>query len=193
MGRSFRITFFNPHRGVGCGIENFSHAMEGMAHYNFCPYYRTYFYEYGEFNLDEKYGLPFKSFYGALNKDGWKIRFISTTAFEFHGDDGIKTFTGYQAVAGNVHFPPGAKGDYDLKTNVPVKSSIEHYRLRNGEGFSDKAELWQMERFYRYNAQAPDCMGPWLIYWRQNMPGLGSPCLDDKGNPMKNWWIFLFY
>jgi hypothetical protein len=40
---------------------------------------------------------------------------------------------------------------------------------------------------------APDCMGPWLVYWRQNMPGLDNRQKDADGRPMKNWWPFLFY
>ena len=103
----------------------------------------------------------------------------------------IKKVTDF--IAGNVHFPPGAKSDYDMKTNVPVLSSMEHYRLRDGPKKKDLAEEWKMERFYRYNDLAPDGMGPWLVYWRQCMPGLDNKCLDDERKPMKNWWIFLFY
>jgi hypothetical protein len=36
-------------------------------------------------------------------------------------------------------------------------------------------------------------MGRWVVYWRQNMPGLDNTALDDDGHPMKNWWPFLFY
>jgi hypothetical protein len=36
-------------------------------------------------------------------------------------------------------------------------------------------------------------MGPWLIYWRQNFPGLKNRQKDDEVKPMKNWWVFLFY
>ncbi|HHI67687.1 MAG TPA: hypothetical protein ENJ97_00010 [Planctomycetes bacterium] len=193
VGRSFRVSFFNVRRGVGCGMENLSHAMEGMAHYNFCPYYRRYFYEYADFDLDKKYGLPFKSFYAAPRVNGWKVRFLSPTSFQYHWKGEIKTLKGYCAVAGNVHFPPGAKSDYDLVSNIPVLSTIEHYRLHDGKDGKDKAELWKMERFYRYRKTAPDCMGQWLVYWRQNMPGYKNPCKDDKGRPMKNWWVFLFY
>jgi len=193
VGRSFRVTFFNHNRGIGCGLENFSHAMEGMAHYGFCPYYKKYFYEFAEFNLDEKYGLPFNSFYGASRIDGWKVRHTSPTSFEYHHDGAIRSCDGYEAIAGNVHFPPGAKSDYDMKTNVPVMSTMEHYRLRDGPNKKDLAEEWKMERFYRYNELAPDGMGPWLVYWRQCMPGLDNKCLDDARKPMKNWWIFLFY
>jgi hypothetical protein len=45
----------------------------------------------------------------------------------------------------------------------------------------------------QYRDLAPDCMGRWVVYWRQNMPGLGNTALDDDGRPMKNWWPFLFY
>ena len=46
---------------------------------------------------------------------------------------------------------------------------------------------------YRYRELAPDCMGQWMVYWRQNMPGYRNPCVDDRGKPMKNWWVFLYY
>ena len=48
-------------------------------------------------------------------------------------------------------------------------------------------------RFARYRQLANDCQGPWVVYWRQNMPGFENRCKDDTGKPMKNWWPFLFY
>jgi hypothetical protein len=36
-------------------------------------------------------------------------------------------------------------------------------------------------------------MGSWLVYWRQNVPGLDNQSRDDERMPMKNWWPFLFY
>jgi hypothetical protein len=45
----------------------------------------------------------------------------------------------------------------------------------------------------RYRDLAPDCMGRWVVYWRQNMPGLDNTALDDEGRAMKSWWPFLFY
>ena len=44
-----------------------------------------------------------------------------------------------------------------------------------------------------YRELADDCMGRWVVYWRQHMPGLGNTALDDDGRPMKNWWPYLFY
>jgi hypothetical protein len=44
----------------------------------------------------------------------------------------------------------------------------------------------------RYRDLDPDCMGAWLDYWRQNMPGRDNRQKDDAGRPMKIWWPFLF-
>ena len=49
------------------------------------------------------------------------------------------------------------------------------------------------EEVPRFETVAPDCMGPWLVYWRMNMPGLFNSAIDLNGMPMKNWWVFLFY
>ena len=38
-------------------------------------------------------------------------------------------------------------------------------------------------RFRQYEQLAPDCMGPWMVYWRQCMPGYGTRCVDDDGQP----------
>jgi hypothetical protein len=45
----------------------------------------------------------------------------------------------------------------------------------------------------QYRDLAPDYMGRWLVYWRQNMPGYRNKSRDKQGKPMKNWWPFLFY
>ena len=95
-------------------------------------------------------------------------------------------------IGGSVHFTPNSRGHYDLENPTPVLSTIEHYRRFDGADGRDGAEPWTVERFQRYRDLAPDCMGPWLLYWRQNMPGLANKSKDDDGKPMKNWWPFLF-
>ena len=70
---------------------------------------------------------------------------------------------------------------------------IEDWRIGSGPGGQDVPVLWKNERFAQYRKLAPDCMGPWLVYWRQNFPGLDNRQKDDAGKPMKNWWPFLFY
>ncbi|MDQ7780829.1 MAG: hypothetical protein RDV41_14125 [Planctomycetota bacterium] len=190
-GRSFRITFFNPHRGIGCGMENFGHALEGMANYNSIAYYRKYFNEYAEFDLDKRFGLPFNSLY-AIGGEGDKVEHASGTMTITRQGKKHKVEL-YCATGGNVHFPPGARAHYDLESPFTVKSTIENYRLRNGQGGKDKAEDFNKGEFAQWLDFCPDGMGPWLVFWRQNMPGLDNKCVDDDGKPMKNWWPFLFY
>ena len=72
-------------------------------------------------------------------------------------------------------------------------STIEDWRIGSGEGGRDVAQPFTNKKFARYRDFAPDGMGPWLVYWRQNMPGLDNRQKDDQGKPMKNWWPFLFY
>jgi len=92
------------------------------------------------------------------------------------------------SAGGNVHFMPNGRFDYDLEGQGPVLSTIETWRQPD-----QQAVPWTPEPLERYRDFAPDCMGRWVVYWRQNMPGLGNTALDDEGRPMKNWWPFLFY
>jgi hypothetical protein len=187
-GRSLRFTFINGLRGIGCAMENFGHALEGMAHWNFAPYWREHFYEYAGFDLDTRWGLPFSSLYSCD-----QIDYPAPDHLDWSWSDQQGTVIDYYAVGGNVHFMPSGKQHYDLDNTQQVYSSIEHYRLFDGPGGEDQRDLWNRNRFMPYEALAPDCMGPWLVYWRMNMPGLDNGAIDMNGDPMKNWWVFLFY
>jgi hypothetical protein len=88
---------------------------------------------------------------------------------------------------------PNGRWHYDMTNPQVVMSTIEHAFNRDGASGKDAAEVWGISKFEDYHAIAPDCMGPWLVYWRQAMPGRDNPCTDDEGNPMHNWWVFLFY
>jgi hypothetical protein len=192
-GGSFRITFINGNRGIGCAMENFGHALEGMANYNFCPYYKTYFDEFAGFDLNTRWGLPFSNFYyyrydgSDYNNYPQPDRLVA----HYYGTD--YTVNNYYVIGGNVHFMPTGRTQYDLNNTQSVYSTIEHYRWFDGPGGQDQKALWTRNKFVPYYSVAPDCMGPWLVYWRMNMPGLDNPCLDNAGQPMKNWWVFLFY
>ncbi len=193
IGRSLRITFLNAHRGVGCGMENFGHALEGMHNYDVIPYYTKYFREYAGFDLDVRYGLPFSSFYWYRYDGSDYNRYPTSNQLVSHYRGVDRTVSPYVAPGGNVHWPPNGRTHYDLGNTDPVMSTIRSWRMRNGPGGEDLAEPFTNADFQQYNAIAPDCMGPWLVYWRQNMPGLDNLALDDDGLPMKNWWPFLFY
>ena len=72
-------------------------------------------------------------------------------------------------------------------------STIEDWRIGSGPGGTDVALPYTSAKIQHYRDMAPDCMGAWLIYWRQNMPGLDNKQKDDEGRQMKNWMPFLFY
>ncbi len=97
-------------------------------------------------------------------------------------------FDDYVTACGNVHFTPNGRYDYDLENPERVLSPIESWRQPGQE-----ARTWTIAELERYRDLAPDCMGRWVVYWRQNMPGLDNTALDDEGRPMKSWWPFLFY
>ena len=107
-GRSFRITWYNSDRGLGCGMENFGHSLEAVANYNAIPYYTKYFNEFAEFDLDKRYpGFPTSRLYSMGPND--KAEYPDATTLVLHQGGKTYTINNYVAMGGNVHFPPGAR------------------------------------------------------------------------------------
>lgn len=190
IGRSLKILFINGSRGPGCAMESLSHSLEWMATCGAIPYFEKCFMEYADFDLDKRYGLPFTKLYDRGPTD-LSYPNAHTLAFTWKGER--REVENYAPRGGSVHFMPSARKDYDLDNPQPVNSSIEHYRRHDGPDGRDLVEPWTNARFAQYRKLANDCQGPWLVYWRQNMPGLDNRSIDDQGRPMKNWWPFLFY
>src|SRR4051794_32727061 len=183
IGRSLRILFVNFARGVGCAMESLGHSLERMATCGAIPYYERYFREYAGLDLDRRFGLPFESLYQRSPVD-----YPTPTTLRYPSKWRRARLEGYVAAGGNVHFMPNGRFDYDLDGGDPVRSTIETWRQPGSE-----PALWTPAVLDRYRDLAPDCMGRWVVYWRQNMPGLDNTARDDDGRPMKNWWPFLFY
>jgi hypothetical protein len=192
IGRSLRLNMLNYERGIGCGMENLGHALEGTAHSNCIPYFREYFYEYAMFDLDKRFGLPFNSYY-YLWGEGRGIEYPDERTAIVRDGDKRWTLTDYYATGGNVHFPPNGRRHYDQDNTQPVLSTIEDWRIGSGRGGADLKRPWTNAVLEQFRDLAPDCMGRWLVYWRQNMPGYRNKSRDKQGKPMKNWWPFLFY
>jgi hypothetical protein len=189
-GRSLRILFMNAERGCGCAMESLGHALEHTATSGAIPYFSRYFVEYAMLDLDKRFGLPFDSLY-ARGPD--PVSYPTPTTLAYKRDGRERKLEGYVVAGGNVHFPPNARRDYDMENEQPVLSTIEGWRQRAGAGGKDAAAPWTPKAIAPFRDLAPDCMGPWVVYWRQNMPGLDNKARDDDGKPMKNWWPFLFY
>jgi hypothetical protein len=191
-GRSVRLGFINASRGIGCFLESLSHSIEGTANSRAIPYFTKYFHEFAGHDLKARYDFPHDSFY-PLWGEGNEIKYPNATTAVASWQGKTYTLTNYLAYGGNVHFPPNGRRHYDLENKDPVMSTIEDWRIGSGPNHQDRAIPWTNQRFAPYRDAAPDCMGPWLIYWRQNFPGLNNQQKNDSGQPMKNWWPFLFY
>ncbi len=191
-GRSLRIGFVNASRGIGCYIEGLCHGFEGTAKSEAIPYLSRYFKDFADMNLNQRYPqFPWASFYTLNPRD--RIDFPESQTAVVSRDGNRITLDNYVAHGGNVHFIPNGRFHYDLQGERSVMSTIEDWRIGSGPDGRDLARPWNSKAFSPYHKLAPDCMGPWLIYWRQNFPGLDNRQKDVQGKPMKNWWPFLFY
>src|SRR5262249_19888116 len=148
-GRSVRIGCINASRGVGCFIESLSHGMEGNATSDAIPYFSKYFKEYGGYDLDKRFQLPFTSFYslpyGVIyrNEPDKKTLVVTYKKKEYR----VK---GYVAIGGNAHWPPNGRQHYDLDNSAEVMSTIEDWRIGSGAGGKDRAIPWTNARFRNY-------------------------------------------
>lgn len=192
-GRTFRMAFFNPHRGPGCAMENYGHGLEAISRSEAIPYFTKYFNEFAELDLDKRFDVPFNSLYRMSYDEREVVQYPTKTSMKVKYEGKEYVVDPYIAMGGNAHWPPGGRHQYDLGSQFTVSSTIENYRFRNGPGGKDKVMDFNKEKFAQFQEVAPDCMGPWLVFWRQCMPGLNNKSLDDAGRPMKNWWPFLFY
>jgi hypothetical protein len=188
--RTVRVAWFNNTRGPGCFLESLSHGLEwtGAETSDVLPYLSRYFPEITGMQLDERHGLPISSWYDCPYGVPC-LQYPSETSVTYDVSAEVQgTIEGYDPVCGNVHWAPNATQHYDLQSTASVRSSCTHWRDGSGT-----LETYDGSAHEAYAALAPDCMGGFLVWWRQNLPGLHNAALDDTGAPMKNWWPFLYY
>jgi hypothetical protein len=144
-GRSVRIGCVNASRGIGCFLESLAHGFEYTAKSGAIPYFTKYFKEYADFNLDKRYKLPFRDLYG-VNYGGQQISYPNEkTAVFNHGGKEIRV-ENYIPVGGSAHFPPNARGHYDLDNDTPVLCTMADWRIGSGKDGKDKAEQYTREK-----------------------------------------------
>ncbi|WP_428267291.1 hypothetical protein [Haliangium sp.] len=189
--RSLRIGWVNNTRGPGCYLHSDGHGMESLANGGYIPYFSRYFRAFANLDLDTRYGLPFNSWYSCDGRPSC-LSYPSSTSVTYNTPAGNGTIDEYDPVCGNVHFPPNARRHYDDVGPDTVMTTCRGFRLGQDQG-ADLAEPFDVSAFAEYNGPYYDCGGGFLVWWRQNMPGVDNPALDDQGQPMLNWWPFLFY
>lgn len=71
-------------------------------------------------------------------------------------------------------------------------STCRDYR-RGSDAGSDRAQLVSADAWSAYGSLAPDCTGAFAVWWWQSFPSVDRRAIDAEGQPMRNWWPFLFY
>ena len=165
-------------------MESLAHGIEGMANSKAIPYFSKYFTEYADFNLKEQYGVPFESLYANEYEGQW-ISYPSPSSMAVTVAGEKHTLRNHIPAGGSAHFPPNARSRYDLDNPNPVLSTIEDWRVGSARDGKDRTKLFSNEAYRRYRDIATDCMGAWLVYWRQNMPTPANKQKDDDGKPTK--------
>lgn len=190
--RSIRIGWVNNTRGPGCYVHSYGHGIEWTANVGRnVPYLTRYFDSFADFDLDTRFGLPFDSWYACSRADC--LSFTGPSSVDYVTDAASGTLDPYVPRCGNVHLAPNSRGHYDDRSPEVVTSTCEGWRQGGGPGGSDEERPFSTDLFSAYDDLVSDCGGGWQIFWRQSMPGLGNEAKDDDGQPMLNWWPFLFY
>jgi hypothetical protein len=199
-GVSVRLNELNISRGPGCATHAQGHGIEGTikSRTQPLPYLTANARRFFNFNLNQRYGTSFNDFYSCNYDSTTCINYVTPT--HLTGGAGIAAFdiANFGDGCGNVHFAPHSRFHYDYErqsAGVTGETSCEHYGLGDGEGGADARNLvsYDTYRAYNENRAYSDCGGGWSVYMRQNFPGYQNAAKDTDGNPMKNWWPFLFY
>lgn len=107
---------------------------------------------------------------------------------------GVKgTIKDSDPVCGNVHFAPNGRQHYDLTSPHTVSTSCEGYRQGRGPGGKDAKRPFSTAKISGYKSIANDCMGAFLVYWWQNIPGWGNKATGADAKPMLSWLPFIYY
>jgi hypothetical protein len=187
--RTVRIAWFNHTRGPGCFLESLSHGMESIGAWNAnqLPSLSKDFIPFSGHDLDGRLSLPIESFYDCpYDRDC--LEYPSETSVRYIAGAEPITLDPYDPICGNAHWPPNGRRQYDLDNEQVVQTTCMRF---GDEG--DETDGYSRALIAPYESLAPDCMGPWLVFWRQSMPGLNNRARSDDGAEMLNWWPYLFY
>ena len=186
--RTIRVAWYNNTRGPGCFQESLSHGFESVGAWNDdgLPTLRRDFVRFAGYDLDERLGLPIDSWYACSYSEPC-LEYPTETSVAYDTGDHSGLLDPYDPVCGNVHFTPNGRQHYDLEGPDTVQTRCESF------GVGDTLAPYTSMAYAGYRELAPDCMGPFLVWWRQNFPGRDTTAVSDNGQPMLNWWPYLYY
>jgi hypothetical protein len=198
-GVSVRLGEINLDRGPGCATHAYGHGIESQVKRNQIPYFTRNATRFFNFGLDDSYGTPFGDFYMCPYDTTQCVQYPTPTRAT-NGSASNQSFNieGYGIGCGNVHFAPHSRGHYDFENSsagVTAAATCEGYGLGAGPNGADVTTDidYDVYRSYNQDSALNDCGGGWQTYMRQSFPGYQNQAKDMDGQPMKNWWPFLFY
>lgn len=197
-GVTVRLGELNLSRGPGCATHAHGHGLERQIQQGIIPYLSANARRFFNFGLDERHDTPFPDFYRCPSGTTPCIEYV--TPSHLVNGPGLPAFEidNFGDGCGNVHFAPHSRFHYDYErqsAGVNASASCEHYGLADGEGGADQTTTISYDTYRAYNEDPAyrDCGGGWSIYMRQSFPGFQNPATGVDGEPMKNWWPFLYY
>lgn len=192
-GRSVRIGFVNYTRGPGCYMHSQGHGMESAASHGVTPGFSEWFFRFAAFDLDKKYDLPFSNLYGLDCAAPPCAAYPAPASAVFTTNAKTLAVDPYDAVCGNVHFPPNGRSHYDYAPADAVLSSCAAFGENGVACGVDETATVTKETWAAYEALHGDCGGGFLTWWYQSMPAFGAAKSFADGRPMKSVWPYLFY
>jgi hypothetical protein len=190
---TIRIAHLSPLRGVGCDLVVRAWAIHGST--KVIPYLKQNATRFFNDDLDTRYGAPVANL-DDLCAGGVTpcVQYPTSTSLESVVDGGPRfRLENYGRGCGAPEFPPNAATKWDYESKTVVNARCEHYGLGDAQDGSDLPSPYSFDTVSALAADYTDCGGAWQIYVRQSMPGLDNKAHDAQGQPMRNWWPFLFY
>ncbi|MEY3011364.1 MAG: hypothetical protein RIT45_99 [Pseudomonadota bacterium] len=191
--RTIRVAWVNHSRGPGCILEGLSHGFEGVGTRKpqLIPTLSAEFPAFANFDLDVEHGTWFPSWYSCPYGE-LCLSFPSEGTVTYDLGTESQTLQGYDPVCGNAHFAPNGKQHSDLQSDATVQTSCRAFRQGGNADGSDAMAPFSTADFAAYKTVAPDCMGAFLVWWWQQMPGVGTQAKASGGGPMLPWLPFVY-
>jgi len=188
-----RIAHLDQSRGPGCDLDVRGWSLEGM--WDALPAFQSEALAFLNRDFRTRFGVNFNGWENICDQAGNPcVRYPTpSTAAGTNANGSAWTISNFVQGCGSTAFPPNARFRYDYQDLTPVQSRCEHFGLHDGIGGVDALELFTADRIAAADQAFPDCGGGWQIYWRQSIPGLGTPATTAAGLPLRNWWPLLFY
>ncbi|MES1209612.1 MAG: hypothetical protein ABUS79_27050 [Pseudomonadota bacterium] len=192
-GVTVRMAHLDSARGAGCDLQVRGWGIDAM--WDALPAAGEVARAFLNADFDQRFGVQFASFADICDLAGDQcVAYPSQTVATGSYADGTNwRINPFRQGCGSSRFPPNARAYGDFVNGAPVQSRCAGFRLGGGQDGGDVYAAYTSSTVAAQESAFPDCGGGWQIYWRQSMPGAGNQARDANGNPLKNWWPYLYY